>query len=277
MDKINTRIIIFIILTASVVLIYASCRTNRRGLIKIDPTTPTLLTGDSIHFDQTLFEWFDAKFNAEVNNSGKLNSLKGRVRIRRDSLIWISIKPDVAIIEVFRVLISPDSIKLINYLDKQYFYGNFSYIRSFMNVDVSFNMVQNIFTGNPSFFFPLNNYQVSLTHTDTVLSTSDLNAYLHLRNSSQKPQLLFHALWKNGQNQTWKSLYYDPSLKVETELRYNAYQTISNIVFPQSGQLTLISDTSNTVFSFQYTKTEINLPFEFPFNVPQSYSPMKQK
>ncbi|MCZ2443283.1 MAG: DUF4292 domain-containing protein [Flavobacteriales bacterium] len=277
MDKINTRLFILIAIISSMAIMHASCHTKKRGIIKIDKAIPTQLMGNAVKFSFLPFEWFDAKFNAEVNNNGKLNALKGRVRIRRDSLIWISIKPDVAIIEVFRVLISPDSIKLINYLDKQFFTGSFSYIRSFLNMEVSFQTVQNIFTGEPSFFFPLSDYQVSLSNTDTVLSTLPVNDYLSMRHAPSKPQILFHALWKNEENRVWKSLLYDPSLKTETEILYNSYQTINEVVFPLSGQLTMISDTSNTVFTFTYTKTELNLPFDFPFSIPSSYTPMKSK
>src|SRR5688500_12861372 len=98
-----------------------ACKT-RKSLIEVkDQVKPSTKTTAQIVPAETNFEWFDGKFNADINNEGKSNSVKGRDRIRRDSLIWISIKPDVAIIEVYRILISPDSVLLVNYLDKKYF------------------------------------------------------------------------------------------------------------------------------------------------------------
>ena len=254
---------------------HASCRTSRRGTIQFDQGVKTTLNGSNVTIAQTAFDWFDGRFNAEVNNSGKVNALKCRVRIRRDSLMWISIKPDVAIIEVFRVLISADSVKLINYLDKTYFTGDYATIRSFVNFDISFGMLQNIFTGNPTLLFPVDQYEVSVSGKDTVLTSSDMNEYLALKSSSQKAQILFHAIWVDASKRAWRSLFYDPGSRMEVDLNYTGYQLVDSLQFPQSGKVTLIGDTSNTVFTFTYTKIEVNKPVDFPFTIPASYQKMK--
>lgn len=260
---------------AGMVWFHASCRTSRRGTIQFDHGVKTTLNGSNVTIAQTAFDWFDGRFNAEVNNSGKLNALKCRVRIRRDSLMWISIKPDVAIIEAFRVLISSDSVKLINYLDKTYFTGDYATIRSFVNFDISFGMLQNIFVGNPTLLFPTDHYEVSVSENDTVLTSSDMNEYLSLKKSSQKAQILFHAIWVDASKRAWRSLFYDPGSRMEVDLNYTGYQLVESLQFPRSGKVTLIGDTSNTVFTFTYTKIEVNKPFDFPFTIPASYQKMK--
>lgn len=275
MERITTRWIIVTFAIAAMVWFHASCRTSRRGTIQFNQGVKTTLNGSYVTMAQTAFDWFDGRFNAEVNNKGKVNSLKCRVRIRRDSLMWISIKPDVAIIEVFRVLISADSVKLINYLDKTYFTGDYATIRSFINFDISFSMLQNIFTGNPTLLFPAEQYEVSVSGNDTVLTSSDMNEYLALKKSSQKLHILFHAIWVDVAKRAWRSLFYDPASRMEVDLSYTAYQTIDSLQFPQSGKVTLLGDTTNTVFTFTYTKTEVNKPVEFPFSIPASYQKMK--
>ncbi|MCX7744382.1 MAG: DUF4292 domain-containing protein [Flavobacteriales bacterium] len=267
--------IVFIISIAVVVWLHASCKTSQKGAIQFNEGVKTTLNGSNVTMAHTAFDWFDGRFNAEVNNSGKVNALKCRVRIRRDSLMWISIKPDVAIIEVFRVLISNDSIKLINYLDKTYFIGDYTTIKSFVNFDISFSMLQNIFTGNPTLLFPAEQYEVSVSGKDTVLTSSDMNEYLALKKSSQKPQILFHAIWLDVAKRAWRSLFYDPGSRMEVDLNYTAYQTVDSLQFPLSGKVTLIGDTSNTVFTFTYTKTDVNKPVDFPFSIPATYQKMK--
>ena len=69
------------------------------------------------------FDWFSAKFSAEYSNKGKENSFSGQIRIRKDSLIWISLTPMLGI-EAVRLMISQDSVKLMNRLNDTYFIGD---------------------------------------------------------------------------------------------------------------------------------------------------------
>lgn len=275
MERIMNRWMIVIVVMAALVSFHASCRTSRRGAIQFDQGVKTTLNGSDVIIAQTAFEWFDGRLNVEVNNSGKINAMKCRVRIRRDSLMWISIKPDVAIVEVFRVLLAPDSVKLINYLDKTYFIGDYGTIRSFVNFDISFSMLQNIFIGNPTLLFPADQYEVSVSGNDTVLSSLDMNEYLTLKKSSQKAQILFHAIWIDTTQHAWRSLFYDPNSRMEVDLNYTDYRLVDSLQLPHSGKVTLIGDTTNTVFTFTYTKTEVNKPIDFPFTIPVSYQKMK--
>src|SRR5687767_4739364 len=159
-----------------------ACKT-RKSLIEVkDQVKPSNKTTAQIVPDETKFEWFDGKFNADINNEGKSNSVKGRVRIRRDSLIWISIKSDVAIIEVFRILNSPDSVQLVNYLDRKFFVDKFSSIKEFIKHDVSFHMVQNIFIGNPTLSFDISMFKSFVNREGVdIISSSDFKTYVDAR------------------------------------------------------------------------------------------------
>jgi hypothetical protein len=248
-----------------------ACKTKKNHIdVKDQVLASTKLAAD-VEVTQTDFEWFDGKFNADINVDGKLNSVKGRTRIRKDSLIWISIKPDVAIIEVFRILISPDSVQLIDYLNKQYFKDKISGIKDFINYDVNFQMVQNIFLGNPTLVFNLNDFKVYTNKTgDEIMASSDFKTYVDARNSSQPANFLFQALWTNNKIHK-RNLIYDPKNKVELDLQYTEHEIQDSVLLPKTTQLTVIGDSTNTRFSFTYTKMVLNEAFEFPFTIPDSY------
>ena len=63
-------------------------------------------------------DWFSAqiKGKAHLNNTVS-QSISAQVRLRFDSLIWISVLAPLGI-EALRISISPDSIKLINRINK---------------------------------------------------------------------------------------------------------------------------------------------------------------
>ena len=59
----------------------------------------------------------NAKIKLNGNNTSKINA---NIRIIKDSLIWISVKAGLGI-EIFRTIITPDSVRYINHINKQYF------------------------------------------------------------------------------------------------------------------------------------------------------------
>jgi len=254
-----------------------ACKTSKNVIEVKDQVKPTGQDPSTIKMNEVSIDWFDGKFNAEIINDGKKNSVKGRVRIRKDSLIWISIKPDVAIIEVFRVLISPDSIQLVDYLNKKVFMDKVSAIKDFINYDISFQMVQNIFIGNPSSILDISTFKTFTNReNDEILASSDFDTYKEARGSKQPANYLFQALWFfNGVHK--RNLMYDPSNKIEMDLQYLQHEMVDSILLPKTGQLTVIGDSSNTRFTFDYTKITTREIFEFPFSIPESYERMYLK
>lgn len=257
-----------------IITLIPACKIHKNLIEVKDQVKPSNKTISQIVPDETKFEWFDGKFNADINNEGKSNSVKGRVRIRRDSLIWISIKPDVAIIEVFRILISPDSVQLVNYLDKKFFRDKFSSIKEFIKYDISFHMVQNIFIGNPTFAFDISMFKSFVNREGAdIISSSDFKTYVDARNAKQPANFLFQALWFKDKILK-RSLIYDPANKVEVDLQYLEHEAMGSTMLPKTGQLTVIGEKTNLRFSYTYTKIILNEALEFPFTIPEKYEQM---
>jgi len=66
------------------------------------------------------FEWLTANMaiQAEVNKQS-FNDLSGQLRMRKDSLVWVSVTATMGV-EVLRAKISNDSIWILNRLEKTY-------------------------------------------------------------------------------------------------------------------------------------------------------------
>lgn len=253
------------------VIFLVNCKTSKNVIEVKDVVTPLNVFPNDVPIHVNQFDWFDGKFNGDINNDGKTNAIKGRVKIRKDSVIWIQIKPDVAIIEAFRVLITPDSVRFIDYLNKKYFKDQFDAIKSFIQFDVSFEMVEGIFTGNYSLILPLGDYMVYENKSkETILSSSDFPTYVDARKSGVSANYLFQAIWV--EDSTYKrNLVYDPANRLELDIQYKSFQSLENMNFPKEGELTIIGDSTNTRFGFDYTKTKLNQSTSFPFSIPSSY------
>ncbi|MEQ8907656.1 MAG: DUF4292 domain-containing protein [Vicingaceae bacterium] len=99
------------------------------------------------------FDTFSAKAEFSMQQDGKKNSFKANIRIKKDSLIWISITPLLGI-ELGRVMITQDTVKVINRIAKEYFVGDFRYIENRFNIKPEYDLMQALLLGNSIQFVP---------------------------------------------------------------------------------------------------------------------------
>ena len=128
-------------------LTLASCKRSeraKRSSLEGKKTEYLLQQMKSNSFD---FDTFQSKADFRVHQGEKTNSFKASIRIKKDSLIWISITPLLGI-EMARVLITEDSVKVINRLDREYFIGDYSYINKKFNVELEFEIIQSLMLAN---------------------------------------------------------------------------------------------------------------------------------
>jgi hypothetical protein len=98
------------------------------------------------------FVWVMAKANVETRIDGKEESFDIRVSVRKDSAMLITIQYLLGI-QVAKILITKDSVRMVNYIQKNYFKGDFAYINDILNADLDFNVLQAVLFGNSAEFY----------------------------------------------------------------------------------------------------------------------------
>lgn len=131
------------------VLVFVSCKVQQKTteIEKVDfnhYNDKELL--DSLAKHELHFDVIAGKATVKYND-GKESSFKTHIRIKKDSAIWLSITPLLGI-EMARVLITKDTLKFINRIDKEYFIGSFDYINNKFGVDLDYQMIEAIIVGN---------------------------------------------------------------------------------------------------------------------------------
>lgn len=90
--------------------------------------------------------YLTAKGKVQATIKGDEKSANINIRMRRDSAIWIS--AGLLGFEGVRALLTPDSVRVVNRLDKTYFAGGYDYLTKLLNVPVSFAQAQALLLGN---------------------------------------------------------------------------------------------------------------------------------
>ena len=105
----------------------------------------------SLHYNSLYIKRFSA--NYKVNGKGK--SFKGSIKILRDSVIWVQINAPIGGLEVLRIYITPDTVKILNRLKKTYSVTDLSYLSEKLKFNLDFNTLQSILTNH---LFDFKNY-----------------------------------------------------------------------------------------------------------------------
>jgi hypothetical protein len=251
------------LIAVSFLLLMVSCKARKQMMAKGAATDTTArhvsnkrAKLNAIRAGQTSFDAFSGKARTTLDINGNSNDVTLNIHIKKDKKIWISITA-IAGIEVARVLITPDSIMIINRLQSVYLRKPFSYINKFAGDQVNYKTIESLLIGNA---IP------ELINEDADLRTS--------------PDSI--ALSGNLQDLVYK-LIIGPDMKVtQTNLsNQNAGQSmqVNNNTFIQSGSRTIPSQIDITSLvkdekiqvNLHYIKSVFDQPLEFPFSIPTRY------
>jgi hypothetical protein len=119
----------------------------------------------SNHIDFTSFS--ANKIDVDYQDAeGKKYSVTAHVRMYKDSVIWVSITAILGI-EGLRVLITADSVKILDKQNKTYIARSVSYLQEVTDLPLDLHSLQDLLLGNPVF---LDSNIISYTHTGNTIS-----------------------------------------------------------------------------------------------------------
>jgi hypothetical protein len=259
----RTRVLSKIVMLAIVSVVFA-CKSKKAivappAAVKPD-TVVVNKNADNIKMLRSkdiVFNTLALKGKADLDMGGSSNSVTVNVRVQRDKKIWMSITAILGI-EVARAVITPDSIMVLNRLQSTYIRKPFSYVYRFTSKQVTFQMLQDILTGNtidtlltPTAMLALNNAGLwKLSGTQAALG------YDVLFNTFQKSSVINMNDVRAAQ-----------ALKVS----YGSYQKVNEYLFPTSIRINSMSGTKRVNLDFDFSKVESNVPVDMSFTVPKRF------
>lgn len=86
------------------------------------------------------------RINCQFLSENSRTTFKVNLKAEKDKSILVSISK--LNIPVGRVLLTPDSVKYVNYLERNYFVDDYSYLSHFLNIDLDFATIQSIISNN---------------------------------------------------------------------------------------------------------------------------------
>ena len=259
------------------VSLFFACNTTKRATIKELKSEKSVedlsanLTKNNLDF-----KWLSGKMATEFVKGEKKKSFKSTFRIRKDSVIWMSIT--ALGIEAARVIITPDSVKLLDKLHKKYFIGDFSYISKLLKTELNFAMLQALLVGNE--------YWIAEKKQLFSSIDADRNAYLlstvrkrKLRKMERKDKekvAIAQGVWVKPEiYRIGALLINDIANKRRLKVNYTNFKELYTQQIATRMNAEIESLDGNYNLGIKLSKLKINKPYKLSFKIPASYAKIR--
>jgi hypothetical protein len=235
---------------------------------KTDTAMVEDLHADSIKYIQQIYNHiesatidcrtFSAKLKVHYEGSdGKDYEFTAFIRLEKDKRIWISINATLLGIEVFRALITPDSAKVLNKMDKVYQLRSISYLQEISHLPFDFNVLQSLILGNPIYLDSNILYYKKELQGLSILSVGPVfRNYLTLNSDmSMKHSKLDDV---------------DPLKARYCDITYGQYEKVDTALFSTYRKVT-VAEKARLDVELNFNKYSFNENLDFPFSIPKNY------
>ena len=226
------------------------------------PGTSTPVAESAVKATNTNFQFLNAKGKAQLNMKGNKQGANISIRMRRDSIIWVS--AGLAGFEGVRAVLTHDSVRVLNRLEKTYFSGGYDYLSKLLNVPVSFAQMQALLLGD---------YVPAPTGTKPTVAMEEAGRQ---RVTYPLSGVLIERLLQPGTGRVQQLRVSDAATKRDLTVDYSDFKPLDEPVSLPFAHATFIQaqQPSAGVVTAAINYTKVNVGRErlaFPFSVPKGF------
>jgi len=196
------------------------------------------------------YDWFSAKAKITIINNQGRTDFNASIRSKRDSAIWVSITVALGI-EVARVMMTKDSVKVIDRFHKKYTVYDYSLFKNYTSIPITLNTLEDIIAGIP-IYFDIKKVKQQMKDTTMMLTSSK--------------KKIKNTLYLNSDYTILKMDLIDSVMGKSMNLKYKEYNRDNARPFALERELDLNDPEKTNVF-ISFSKVKINGPLKFPFAV----------
>jgi hypothetical protein len=273
-----------IVVVAIFLIFTISCKTTHTIQGDNQPKNPipklkeekTSVLVSKIKANKLDFKWLSAHFSIDMSTDSIGQSFSGDIRIRKDSIIWMSVRAILGTIEAIRSMVTQDSAMYMDRLNDTYFKGDYNYINSKLNTadDLDLDLLQSMMIGNCMEFY-----------SDTAKMKSYYDGKQYIISTIRKRNLR-RVLYRNRpyhSKEDEQFIFLDPQDFHITHVRledfvnhrtfdayYSDFQKVDSLMFPFHIQYQIVAQ-KNIKIDLQYKKVSFKQEESVPFIIPKKY------
>jgi hypothetical protein len=230
------------------------------------------------------------KISIDYDVNDEKNSFSGQFITKRNKCIILTIRK--MSVPLGRALITPDSIKFVNYFDKSYLAGDYSDIKKLLRIDIDYNLIQALLTADISKMLQEENFNKEVfsvidsqmyridsrfdPRIDRALTSGNeklLNRYMKRMDDSE---FFDYSIWVDPQYFVIRKIILnDIKYKKNITIRYNQYELVGRSLFPQEVSFDFFSPKQKLSILLKLSKSSVNTNNDFSFSIPEKFEKIK--
>ncbi len=263
--------IIFIFITVSILY---SCRPSRLITEVYEEMEIDEVYTHFNNLHQNIETYSVRRINISLTNGDSRQSVRGSVRIKRDSIILLSFNM-FAGIEAARIKLTPDSVLLVDRVNREYLKRKYIDSYNILPFNLDFYELQSVFIGKPpniSANMDDSFKEIEYENNDniTILKFSEFSNFqqrfsegIHLKNTEI---YLSNSMLIN------RILINDTGSGYNYKIDYEGYSEIDGVILPSKIDILQFRDDNVIKITMQMSGIEINRDIAFPFSLPNGYN-----
>lgn len=258
MNKLHNILIIILIMCFS--LFAYSCASNKTTANKDLRALSANRLIREVEDNSFTYNEFQTKFSAKVKTEDANLSLKGQLRMKNDSIVWLSVALPVGL-EVVRAMITHDSVFVINRTEKTYMKESIKNFKQLPPPIADLKFIQAILVGNDITLKNGDKYHSEIIDKMYKLQTiNEINKMLYVQPENFRIKKCdLQEISENGR---------------KLELNYENFERFDDKYLPTNINLS-ISEKPEFNISISYSNVLINTEQDYKFSVPKKYDRVK--
>jgi hypothetical protein len=250
---------LFVILSS--LFIFSSCKTKKivTGPASARSNDTIAVTNEAYSYikksrDNSInYDWFSSRIKVEYSDNELSQDFTAVVRMRRDSILWISLQGPFGI-EGGRILVTRDSIFMVNKLSNEYLRQPISYLSKVMPIQTKLQELQDFIMG----------YYLLFTHA--VPDYRGMRDSLHIIRA-ESPEFLYQSCLFPLNCTMAKCVLTDKMQGQQMNLTFDGYQQEQNKSFSHERNIAINKGSKKLNLHLVFTKVKVNEALSFPFEI----------
>lgn len=267
----NKRIVISLMFCALAMLFIGTGCSSKKSMTKAslrEFTANRLIKEvEKNNFD---FNDIQAKLSVKLEVNDEKHTVKGQLRMKKDSIVWISASLPLGL-EIVRLMITDDSVFFLNRNEKTYLAENIMAFSDISPMIASIQFIQSVLVGNDINLRDNDRYKVSIDNNQyNLLISKELKK--SIKHSDVGWKVMMKDVWIDPElfkiTKYYIKEYNDDKRKIELE--YSDFELVGEKYLPTRIDLNIRGDVSLKA-SITYSNINMGDKIEFNFKIPKKY------
>ncbi len=199
------------------------------------------------------FTTFSAKVHIDYSTPDDKGDATAFIRLQKDFVIWLSLRGALGI-EGARVLITKDSVKVLNQIKNTVQIRGIEYLQQITDLPLDFFALQDLVIGNP-IFIDSNIVSYNVNSNNELLVLMGGRFFKHLVTLNSADYTVQHSRLDDVNATSNRT----------ADISYSNYQLVTGVPFATLREISVVTQFALSV-GLDFKQYSFNVPVTFPFN-----------